>query len=70
VEVDEIAVPEAVWQKACEGDVVARQEIGKIINGLELYFHAMGIPEDWTVIKLTDLEKARIYVTVKVSLLR
>lgn len=70
VEIDQFVVAKDLWDKALGGDMDARAQVEKQLDGLELYMHALSLPDpaaDYVVLTLHDLEALNIVRSIRVN---
>ena len=60
MEIDQVAVDRALWERAKAGDETARDALSDRLDDEVIYFHAMPVEEHETIVTLRELEDAVI----------
>lgn len=62
VEIDDVFIDRALFERAKQGDIAAKEDIKKELDGMVLYMHALTVPdsEDGVFVKVRELEDLNI----------
>ena len=67
MEIDQVAVDAATWDKAKAGDEAACEELRARLEDERIYLHAMPVKPTETVVTLRELDSANVLGSVVLS---
>ena len=69
LEIDEILVPSDLLDRTKSGDISAKNEIRKLVDGLHIYMHNIVMDsDDYSVVTLRELQFLGIIESVKINI--